>query len=226
MSEEEDLPGDPVCYAHKLVGGHVVDGQTWKDVSRFRRSERMRLVEKRRRMDDAERTQKTAALIANLRPLLNEQAFRTISAYWPIRGEPDLRPLMADLHQAGCTVLLPVVTEKNAPLVFRPWQPGCELIRGIWNIPVPACGEPQRPEVVLVPLVGADAENFRLGNGGGYYDRTLVSFSQKPLAVGVGFALCRIPTIFPMPWDVRMDAVVTEEETGRRSCEIDPVITA
>lgn len=226
MSEEEDLPGNPVCYAHKLVGGHIVDEQTWKDVSRFRRSERTRLVQKRQRMSGAERTDKTAALIANLRLLLKKQDFRTITAYWPIRGEPDLRPLLVELHEAGRTVLLPVVAQKGQPLIFRPWHPGCDMIRGIWNIPVPAGGTPQLPQVVLAPLVGADAENFRLGNGGGYYDRTLVSLPQKPMVVGVGFALCRIPTIFPMPWDIQMNAVVTEEGTGWPPRETGPDVTA
>ncbi|POF28774.1 5-formyltetrahydrofolate cyclo-ligase [Roseibium marinum] len=211
MSEEEDRPGDPVCYACKLVGGHIVDEQTFRDVSRFRKSERIRLMEKRRRMENAERREKTIALIANLHRFLENKAFARIAVYWPIRGEPDLRLLMTDLSGAGRTVLLPVVTTKEAPLQFLPWHTGCAMSRGIWNIPVPATGEAQVPDIILSPLVGVDDENFRLGNGGGYYDRTLAAFDRKPLTVGVGFEFCRMPTIFPLPWDIAMDVVVTEK---------------
>ncbi|MDN3718922.1 hypothetical protein QW131_06155 [Roseibium salinum] len=93
MSNEEDLPGDPVCYAHKLVGGHIVDEQTFRDVSRFRKAERTRLVEKNASAcQAASAREKTAALVSNLRRILQGRRFTTIAAYWPIRGEPDLRP--------------------------------------------------------------------------------------------------------------------------------------
>ncbi|TYC67178.1 5-formyltetrahydrofolate cyclo-ligase [Stappia sp. BW2] len=215
MSHDDDLPGDPVCYADMLVGGYVVDQETFRDVSRFRKSERVRLYEKRKGLTSTERTEKTAALIDQLRTVLEATDFQTISFYWPIRGEPDLRALMADLSKVGKTVLLPVVLEKQAPLAFRPWQPGCAMTRGVWNIPVPEEGPSLVPEVVIAPLVGVDAGFYRLGNGGGYYDRTLASLPAKPLTIGVGFAFCRLPSIFPMPWDVRMDKVVldTGEET-------------
>ncbi|KZM50422.1 5-formyltetrahydrofolate cyclo-ligase [Labrenzia sp. OB1] len=210
MSEEEDRPGDPVCYACKIVAGHIVDPQTFRDVSRFRKSERTRLMERRRRMDSAERREKTDALIANLHRFLENRTFGKIAVYWPIRGEPDLRPLMTDLCDAGRTVFLPVVIAKEAPLQFLPWRPGCEMTRGIWNIPVPATGEAETPDIILSPLVGVDDDNFRLGNGGGYYDRTLADFDRKPLMLGVGFEFCRMPTVFPLPWDIAMDGVVTE----------------
>ncbi|WP_417708183.1 5-formyltetrahydrofolate cyclo-ligase [Roseibium aggregatum] len=224
MNDDVDLPGDPVCFADKLVAGFVVDQQTFRDVSRFRTSERTRLYEKRKGLNSAERAEKTTALIDQLRPVLEAANFQTISFYWPIRGEPDLRPLMAALSKAGKTVLLPVVPEKQTPLIFRAWQPGCAMTRGLWNIPVPEEGAAQIPEVVIAPLVGVDSHFYRLGNGGGYYDRTLASLPAKPLTIGVGFAFCRIPSIFPMPWDVPMDKVVldTGAETKGRANRASP----
>ncbi len=216
MNEDDDLPGDPVCYAHKLIGGHIVDEQTFRDVNRFRKAERVRLVEKRKQLSSQERHEKTAALIARLQGLPEFENARKVAAYWPIRGEPDLRAFMSDLSDAGKTVLLPVVVAKAAPVEFHVWRPGCAMTRGVWNIPVPESAEPDVPDVVLSPLVGVDAQGFRLGNGGGYYDRTLAAFPEKPLVIGVGFAFCRIPTVFPMPWDVPMDIVVTEEGVDRR----------
>jgi 5,10-methenyltetrahydrofolate synthetase len=138
-----------------------------------------------------------------------------IAVYWPIRGEPDLRGWMERAHAAGATALLPVVVKKSAPLIFRNWSPGCAMDRGAWNIPVPAEGRTITPDVVVSPLLGVDDACFRLGNGGGYYDRTLAEMDPLPRVIGVGFPDCRIPTIFPMPWDIPMQVVVLADGSVR-----------
>jgi hypothetical protein len=104
---------------------------------------------------------------------------------------------------------LPVVVQKAAPVLFREWWPGIPMANGIWNIPVPAAGDPVAPDVLLVPVVGFDRQNYRLGYGGGYYDRTLAA-ATRPRTIGVGFELARIATIHPQPHDIPMDFVVTE----------------
>ncbi|MHA7773651.1 5-formyltetrahydrofolate cyclo-ligase [Roseibium sp. M-1] len=210
MGDEDDLPGDPVCHADRIVAGFTVDPQTFRDVSTFRKAERARLYAKRKSLTSGERARKTDTLSAALKRVLEGKAFRRIAVYWPIRGEPDLRPLMSALCESGKDVLLPVVETRQAPLIFRPWHPGCSMVRGDWNIPVPAGGTARVPDIVIAPLVGVDTALYRLGNGGGYYDRTLASLAEKPLVIGVGFAFCRLPTIFPMPWDIPMDLVVTD----------------
>ncbi len=204
---DEDRGGDPPCFADSIVDGHAVDPDTWRDVARFRRAERARLVEARR-MPMAERAAATEALVRKLGEVVVPRPGLRIAAYWPIRGEPDLRGWMAEADAAGARVLLPVVVARGAPLVFRRWTPGCAMARGTWNIPVPSEGEPLVPEVVIAPLVGVDATGHRLGNGGGYYDRTLAALAPRPRTVGVGFGHCRVGTIFPMPWDIPMDEVV------------------
>ena len=115
---------------------------------------------------------------------------------------------MARTDAKGARILLPVVVEKAAPLVFRRWRPGCRMERGIWDIPIPAEGEAMSPEVVIVPLLGIDAAGFRLGNGGGYFDRTLAALYPLPRRIGVGQDFCQLPTIFPMPWDIPMQVAV------------------
>lgn len=211
MHEDDDPPGDAACHAHRIVAGHIIDEQTYLDVRRFRKAERERLYRARRQQSQTDRQAATLALIKRLREVLKDRQFDSIAVYWPIRGEPDLRPLMAELCQAGKTVLLPVVLEKNTPLIYRPWFPGCEMVRGAWNILVPAGGPQQDPQGVISPVVGIDNDLFRLGNGGGYYDRTLASLPAKPFVVGVGFDFCRIKTIFPMGWDIPMDLAVTDQ---------------
>jgi 5-formyltetrahydrofolate cyclo-ligase len=99
--------------------------------------------------------------------------------------------------------------------MFREWTPGAPMAPGIWNIPVPAEGETLSPTVLLAPLVGFDGCGYRLGYGGGYYDRTLAAAMPRPLAIGVGFEASRLETIHPQPHDIPMDLIVTEQEILR-----------
>ncbi|MEY8837496.1 5-formyltetrahydrofolate cyclo-ligase, partial [Cribrihabitans sp. XS_ASV171] len=128
-----------------------------------------------------------------------------VAAYWPIRAELDLRGWMAAAHDRGMRLALPVVVTRNAPVGFREWAPGAKMERGVWNIPVPATGAWLTPEVVIAPVLGLDRAGFRLGNGGGYYDRTLATLSPRPKTIGVGQSFAAMETIFPMPWDIPMD---------------------
>ena len=137
------------------------------------------------------------------------------SLYWPFGGELDLRPLMHALHASGTRVALPVVEAPARPLIFRAWTPEARLVPGVWRIPVPADGEVLVPSVVVAPLLGYDGACYRLGYGGGFFDRTLARLAAEgraPLAIGVAHSGARIPTIRPQPHDVAMDAIVTESE--------------
>ena len=211
MDDEADR-GSEVCFAHLLVDGHPVDPDTARDVARFRRAERARLIAARA-LSALARERATTALIAELERVVAPRPGMTLAAYWPIRGEPDLRRWMATAHAAGARVLLPVVVDENAPLEFRVWSPDCRMARGLWNIFVPAEGEVCRPDIVIAQLVGVDEALYRLGNGGGYYDRTLAQIDPRPRCIGVGFVGCMVPTIFPMPWDVPMDEILLSDGT-------------
>ena len=133
-----------------------------------------------------------------------------IGAYWPIRREVDCVPLLRRILQAGGAVALPAVTVREQPLEFRPWTPRTPMTAGRWDIPHPAGGPAVQPSVLLVPLVGFDAEGHRLGYGGGYYDRTLAALPVRPLTLGLGFEIGRLASLRPEPHDVRLDAIVTE----------------
>lgn len=209
----------PPCMADEVAPDHfdplAVDPEQAQDVARWRRAERARLRAERRAMSvDAQRAA-GKALAGHLRDWL-EQRFggakgRVFSAYWPIKGEPDLRPLMTDLHDAGVTIALPVVETRAAPLVFRHWTPQTRMIRGDWNIPVPPPeAETLIPDIALAPLLGWDGEGYRLGYGGGYFDRTLAALAPRPFTIGVGFQFARLSTIYPQPHDIPLDAILTE----------------
>jgi 5-formyltetrahydrofolate cyclo-ligase len=203
------------CFAHLLINGQPVDPQTRKDVAQFRRAERQRLMGLRKQLSAADLKQQSARVIAALDRLIGDVAGQVIALYWPIRGELDLRGWMRDLEGRGAKIALPVVITRDAPVAFHHWTAGCAMTRGIWNIPVPAEPVPLTPDVVVSPLLGVDARGYRLGNGGGYYDRTLAALPAKPLVIGVGHDFCEMPTIFPMPWDIAMDRIVLGDGSVR-----------
>ena len=115
---------------------------------------------------------------------------------------------MHALTERGVRVALPVVIAHGQPLEFREWRPGARLARGVWNIPYPADGAVVTPDVAVAPLVGFDRACYRLGYGGGFFDRTLASLEPRALAIGVGYPQSELATIFPQPHDVPMDWIV------------------
>lgn len=129
---------------------------------------------------------------------------------WPIKHEPDLRAIVEVWRQAGSRAALPVVLGEDRPLAFREWRHETTLQADRYGIPTPADGDWLVPDLLLLPLNGFDAAGYRLGYGGGYFDRTLAALCPRPLAVGVGFEINRLPTIRPQPYDQRLDWIVTE----------------
>lgn len=203
----------PACLAHEFESG-AADPQQTLDVARWRKAQRERLLAERRVLHATARQAAASAIAARLEALLAERfgglGGLIVSAWWPIKAELDLRFWLADLVARGVSVALPVVVEQHAPLHFRAWTPSTRMERGVWNIPVPAEGDELHPQAVLSPVVGYDDARFRLGYGGGYFDRTLAARAPRPFAIGVGLAAARLPTIYPQPHDIPMDVVVTE----------------
>lgn len=217
---EEGRYASSPCMACEIAPDYFdplgVDPEQARDVARWRRATRLHLRADRQAMSVEARGALAEALSRHLRDFLAAHfgtlRGRVLSAYWPIKGEPDLRSLMADLHLAGVRVALPLVEVKLAPLVFRRWTPGTHMVRGDWNIPVPPPeAEAVTPDVALAPLVGWDREGFRLGYGGGYFDRTLAHLSPRPFVIGIGLQAAELATIYPQPHDVPLDAILTEE---------------
>lgn len=222
MNAEDDAPpaatcASPPCFMHELdplYGGAdepVRPTPEWTDVKRWRKAERQRLIETRLAIDADLRALHAAAIAEFVNEQVGEAMGKVISLYWPFRGEPDLRVLIEHFTASGARCALPVVVERGQPLIFREWKPGDRLERGIWNIPVPADGADVLPDVVIAPVVGFDPAHYRLGYGGGFYDRTFAVLPQRPRAIGVGYEMARLPTIYPQPHDVSMDVIVTEK---------------
>ncbi len=185
-----------------------MDHQHWRD---WRRCTRERLLKERLTRSAAEREQIADRVCARLDQVADLSPAAIVSFYWPFKGELDLRRWISGLHDRGIRSALPVVIFKQSPMQFRLWVPGAKLERGIWNIPVPADAPFVTPDLVIAPLVGFDENCFRLGYGGGYFDRTLAELRPMPATIGVGYSSSQLPTIYPQSHDVPMDIIVTED---------------
>jgi len=195
------------------------DPASARDVARWRGAERARLAALREGLGQAGRARVSERIGAHLaRGLAEVLADRgagpgtVLSGYWPIRSEPDMRPALAELRGRGVTIALPVVETRAAPLVFRRWAPGTKLVRGDWNIPVPPPdADLLTPDIALAPCLGWTSACYRLGWGGGYFDRTLAVLAPRPFTIGIALAAARLPTIHPQPHDIPLDLILTED---------------
>lgn len=183
--------------------------EEWESISQWRRAKRESLVRSRIKVGSNQRKMNLEKIRLRLAEALETLHKGIIGFYWPIKGEFDLRSFVEGYLAEEWSAALPAVVEKDEPLEFRLWTPETELLPGIWNIPTPIERNVVEPTVLLVPLVGFDAEQYRLGYGGGYYDRTIVNFKKRPFTVGVGLNIMRLKTIYPQTHDIPMDKILT-----------------
>jgi len=203
----------PPCFLHEVDPNYAgFDPQQRADVMRWRKAERERLIRERAAIPTHRRRALSEALAANLERAIGPLAGLTISAYWPFRAEPDLRPFLERAAAAGARTALPLVVAKGEPLQFRAWRKGEPLEPGVWNIPIPTATAPVVvPDVLIAPVVGYDPACYRLGYGGGFFDRTLAAMTTPRRVFGVGWRQQALPTIYPQWHDVPLDAIVLED---------------
>jgi 5-formyltetrahydrofolate cyclo-ligase len=182
-----------------------------KLIKQWRQDQRARLLAQRRTIAPADRQRAAQVIGGKLSELVAAEGCATIGLYWPIKQEINLLPWTDELAREGKVVLcLPVVVQRGEPLEYWRWRSGEPMQRGFWDIPIPATRDVVVPDLMLAPLVGFDRANYRLGYGGGYFDRTLASLPRRPIVAGVGFAFSELATIFPQPHDIPLDVVLTE----------------
>lgn len=137
-----------------------------------------------------------------------------VAGYWPLKDEFDSRPLMHAIAAQGGQMALPVVAADSGLLIFREWRPGAPLEPAGFGTMGPRRGEREvAPNLLIVPLLAFDRQGFRLGYGGGFYDRSLAALralGKCQLAVGLGFSAQRVQQVPVNETDMRLDAVITE----------------
>ena len=181
-----------------------------------RRTLRKLLIEQRMALSPDEIERLSEKIRFNLQQTFPQLANQRVAFCWPVKNEADLRPLMAAWISAGAPgfkALLPVVLAPGAPLAFREWAPDCAMTIDRYGIPTPETGDYLTPEALLIPVNAFDEAGYRIGYGGGFFDRTLSALTPAPLSIGIGFELARVTTIHPEAHDVRLDAVISEAGT-------------
>ena len=186
------------------------------DRSEEKRASRERLIEQRLNMPD--RLQRAESLQRQMRIWLVGRTDTVIGAYWPIKGEFDPLPALHRWKEDGelldepqlRRIGLPVVDKLHQTLNFHAWFPGCPMEEDAYGIPKPKDTEVVVPTLLFVPCVGYGAGGYRLGYGGGFYDRTLAQLRPRPFTVGLGFAQGFLPELEPEAHDVPLDAILNE----------------
>jgi 5-formyltetrahydrofolate cyclo-ligase len=175
------------------------------------------MIERRAALAESERGSAAQALVAVFREEKLIAPTGVVTGFWPIKDEIDIRPLMQVLADAGCQLALPVVQGKGRPLAFRSWSPGDALDAGVFGTLQPADDRASvEPDALLVPLLACDEEGWRLGYGGGFYDRTLKGLRarRRVTAVGVAFNVQLVSSVPHGPDDERLDWLLTD----KRAC--------
>ena len=173
-----------------------------------RNLQRTRFIEVRSALPNREHVE--AAVQNRVLEWLQQTSVDTVGFYFPVRGEPDLRPAIARWLAMDTRHVAALPAIDGQILTYHTWTEDALLQTGSYGIPVPAHGRPVQPQSVLVPCVAFDHRRFRLGYGGGYYDRTLAALAPRPHIVGVAFDVAKVDSIDPQPHDVQMDLVITE----------------
>jgi 5-formyltetrahydrofolate cyclo-ligase len=182
-----------------------------QEVAHWRRQRRADLLATRRTLSPEDRQRAVRVIGDRLDALVAARGCATIGLYWPINHEISLLPWADALaRRAEIVLCLPVVVTRHAPLEYWRWRQGDAMQRGIWDIPIPAHRDVVIPDLMLAPMVGFDRANYRLGYGGGYFDRTLAIILPRPLVVGIGLEFSALDTIYRQPHDIPMDVVLTE----------------
>jgi 5-formyltetrahydrofolate cyclo-ligase len=181
-----------------------------EDLKQWRKSQREALIARRVAIPEAERNEANERITAALVDAFTPPGESVVGFCWPFRNELDTRFAVRRWREAGAYAALPEVTAPRTPLTFRLWKPGVPMRAGVYDIPVPDGTPVVVPDVAIVPMNGFDARGYRLGYGGGFFDRTLAACERRAVAIGIAFEALRLDTIHPQPHDIPMDFVVTE----------------
>lgn len=187
----------------------------WNEIKAWRKERRAELIARRVAFDGGARHGWNESVGALLERIVPADPGVVIGFCWPFKGEIDARFAVRHWRERGATAALPEVVEKAGPLRFSEWWPGAPMKNGVYDIPVPDGTRVVIPDIAIVPMNGFDRQGYRLGYGGGYFDRTLAALERRVLAIGVSYEALLLPTIHPQPHDIPMDFVVTEAGAWR-----------
>jgi 5-formyltetrahydrofolate cyclo-ligase len=180
------------------------------DLKAWRKARRAELIARRVDIPQDERNAANDRITEALVEAFTPPAETVVGLCWPFKNEFDARFAARRWREEGALAALPEVVAPKTPLTFRLWKPGVAMRPGVYDIPVPDGTPVVSPDVAIVPMNGFDSKGYRLGYGGGFFDRTLAACERRIVAIGVAYEMLRLDTIHPQPYDIPMDFVVTE----------------
>jgi 5,10-methenyltetrahydrofolate synthetase len=186
------------------------------ELSAWRKSERTRLLRERSALPEETLAGFRSRIDIHIERTFPDLVHGILAFCWPYKNEYDVRHLAAAMRRRGARTAMPVVVKPKMPLIFREWHPGVRLADGPFGIPYPIDSDEVQPDHVLLPMVGWDGDGYRLGYGGGFFDRTLAAIARRPRVIGVAYEQAYLTTIRPQPHDIPVDFVVTERGVYRR----------
>jgi len=186
------------------------------ELSAWRKGERARLLRERSALSEETLSGMRSRMDTHIERTFPDLVHGVLAFCWPYKNEYDVRHLAAALRRRGAKTAMPVVVAPKTPLIFREWHPGVKLADGPLGIPYPVESDEVQPDHVLLPMVGWDGDGYRLGYGGGFFDRTLAAIARRPRVIGVAYEQAYMKTIQPQPHDIPVDFVVTERGVYRR----------
>ena len=186
------------------------------ELTAWRKNERVRLLRERSALSEETLAGMRSRIDTHIERTFPDLVHGVLAFCWPYKNEYDVRHLAAALRRRGARTAMPVVVAPKTPLIFREWHPGVKLAEGPLGIPYPEASPEVHPVHVLLPMLGWDAEGYRLGYGSGFFDRTLAAMKKRPRVIGVSYESAYLKTIYPQPYDIPVDFVVTERGVHRR----------
>ncbi len=191
-----------------------------EDNTAWRRTLRQQMIALRQALPPAAHAEASSRIVEQLEK--HFEAPRVVGFCWPIKQEPDVRAILPRwAATSGTRAALPVVIAEAQPLIFCRWDSETALENDRYGIPTPVNSPQEHPDLLLIPLNAFDAAGYRIGYGGGYFDRTLAHLKPRPLCIGIGFEMNRVPTIRPAPHDQALDAIVTDMGVWKISAACD-----
>jgi 5-formyltetrahydrofolate cyclo-ligase len=162
------------------------------------------------RLELSDRDVRSRMIADRLLRWLRTMPLQRLAFYWPVRGEPDVTQAVITWLAEDPSRVAALPTVSGEVLEFLRWHPRMPMKPGAHGIRVPDTAERVKPQLLVIPCVGIDERRYRLGYGGGYYDRTLAAFPVRPSTVGIAFDCGRVKSIEPRPHDIPLDLGITE----------------
>ena len=184
--------------------------KSWEEIKAWRKARRAELIARRGEVPADTRREWNERITQHLVAAFELSDDAVVGFCWPYKAEFDARFAIRRWREHGATAALPEVVQPKTPLIFRKWWPGAPTRPGVYDIPVPDGTDIVVPDIAIVPMNAFDEHGYRLGYGGGFFDRTLAAEGRRMLAIGVAYEVLRLPTIYPQAHDLPMDFVVTE----------------